>query len=64
MTKKTEPELIWAVDRDTNEPGQYTEAFLQAWPRKFTRLAEAPKSRPRASAAASVPEGTDKERSE
>ena len=63
MTKKT-PELVWARDRDTGQTGQYTEAHLSAWPSKYFRLAEPPKTRPRASAAVAVPEGTDKERGE
>lgn len=64
MSKKSEPELIWAVDRDTNVAGQYTPGFLDAWPQGYTRLSEAPKSKPKTSVSASVPKGTDMERSE
>lgn len=56
------PEKVWARNRDTQEVGQYEESFLAAWPLQYHRLAEPPKTKSRASAAASVPEGTDKER--
>lgn len=62
MTKKSD--LVWAVDRETREAGRYTEGFLNAWPSGYLRLASPPKSKPRASAPVSVPEGTDMERSE
>lgn len=62
MTKKAD--LIWAVDRETGKAAEYTEGFLSAWPNGYTRLREAPKSKSKASASASVPKGTDMERSE
>ena len=65
MSKKSEPDLFWAIDRETGEAGQFTEGRLSAWPRGYTRLREAPsKSKPSASAAVSVPKGTDMKESE
>jgi hypothetical protein len=55
-------DLVWARDRDTNKVGQFEESFLAAWPLQYHRLSEPPKTKSRASAATSVPEGTDKER--
>ena len=33
-------DLVWARDNATGEVGQYTEAFLGAWPTGYRRLTE------------------------
>lgn len=62
MTKKTE--LVWARDRVTGKKGEYAPAAVAAFPSRFYRLPEPPKSKPSRPAPVSVPKGTDKERSE
>ena len=44
MTKKTE--TAWAIDRETGEIGEHTEAFLNAWPNRYKRVAPAAKRPP------------------
>lgn len=39
MAKQTD-DLVWARDNATGEVGQYTEAFLGAWPTGYRWLTE------------------------
>ena len=31
-------QMVWARDRDTGNVGEYTEAFLAAWPNSYLRV--------------------------